>query len=167
MWRKWRTYIAKYIQMVAQYHILPMSRLVASLCSNYKAGCFCIGNLLTMVRMDKWATSKSTHFQQKFGLNCSFCLKMLNFEAFQLTENLSPLQGPTHTLTPSSINTQNRSKNYLWIYHGLHWTQWYRWKFLPCWKSRIWLPVVFKKFPDTCTKTHWSWAQFQKGILPL
>ena len=35
---------------------------------------------------------------------------------------------PTHTLTSSSINTQNRSKNYVWIYHGMHWTLSYRQK---------------------------------------
>jgi len=34
----------------------------------------------------------------------------LNFEALYLTENLNPLQGTTHNLTLSSINTQNRSK---------------------------------------------------------
>ena len=37
------------------------------------------------------------------------------FEALKLTENLNPLQGPIHTLTPSSINTQNKSKNYVWF----------------------------------------------------
>jgi len=30
-------------------------------------------------------------------------------------------------------------------------------------KRRIWLPVAFKKIPDTPTKTRWSQAQFQKG----
>jgi len=30
-------------------------------------------------------------------------------------------------------------------------------------QARIWLPVAFKKIPDTPTKTHWSWAQFQKS----
>ena len=47
-----------------------------------------------------------------------------------LTENLNPLQGPTHTLTPPSINTQNRSKNYVLIYHDMHWTLCYRSKTL-------------------------------------
>ena len=32
-----------------------------------------------------------------------------------LTENLNPLQRPTHTLTPPSINTQNRSKTTYWL----------------------------------------------------
>ena len=36
----------------------------------------------------------------------------------------------THTLTPQSINTQNRSKNYVLIYHDMHWTRWYRSKTL-------------------------------------
>ena len=59
---------------------------------------------------NKWATSKSTQVSTKV------CIKLLplsenalklNFEALYQTENLDPLQGPTHTLTPSSIYTQN------------------------------------------------------------
>jgi len=47
--------------------------------------------------MDKWATSVIAHnFQQVW-------VKLL-----LLLENPNPLQGPTHTLTPSSVNTQNR-----------------------------------------------------------
>ena len=78
------------------------------------------------------------------------------------TENLNPFQGPTQTLTPSSINTKNRSKNYAWIYHDMH----HNAPSLSHWKARIWLPVVFKKIPDTPTKTCWRRAQFRKVSLP-
>ena len=41
-----------------------------------------------------------------------------------------PAPRPTHTLTPPSINTQNRSKNYVLIYHDMHWTLSYKSKTL-------------------------------------
>ena len=72
--------------------------------------------------MDKWAASKRTQ------VSAILCIKLLpllenalklNFKALYETENLDPLQGPTHTLTSSSIHTQNRPKNYGWIYHLL------------------------------------------------
>ena len=72
--------------------------------------------------MDKWAASKRT---QDSAILCIKLLPLLenalklNFKALYETENLDPLQGPTHTLTPSSIHTQNRPKNYGWIYHLL------------------------------------------------
>ena len=62
---------------------------------------------------DKLATSKSTQLSTKSWVKLLLLLEnalKLNFEALPLSENLNPLQGPTHTLTPSSINTQNRSK---------------------------------------------------------
>jgi len=65
------------------------------------------------------STQLSTKVWVKLLLLLENALK-LNFEALQLTENLNPLQRPTHTLTSSSINTQNRSKNYVWIDHGMH-----------------------------------------------
>ena len=55
-----------------------------------------------------------------------------------------PFPRPVHTLTPSSINTQNRSKNYMVLaWHALISklqvkTVWH-------WKAGIWLPVAFKK----------------------
>ena len=64
--------------------------------------------------MDKWAASKRTQ------VSAILCIKLLpllenalklNFKALYGTENLDPLQGPTPTLTPSSIHTQNRPKN--------------------------------------------------------
>jgi len=48
----------------------------------------------------------------KVWSNCSENALKLNFEALSLTENLNPLQDLTYTLTPSSINTQNRPKYY-------------------------------------------------------
>ena len=85
----------------------------------FKVGTSGYGNLQTM-NTDKWATSKSTQLSTvKLLLLLENALK-LNFEALKLTKNLNPLQGPTHTLTPPSINTQNRSKNYVLIYHDMH-----------------------------------------------
>ena len=88
--------------------------------------CFKVGNMGTAISetklMDKWAASKRTQ------VSAILCIKLLpllenalklNFKALYETENLDPLQGPTHTLTPSSIHTQNRPKNYGWIYHLL------------------------------------------------
>ena len=85
-----------------------------------------VGNMGTAISktklMDKWAASKRTQ------VSAILCIKLLpllenalklNFKALYETENLDPLQGPTHTLTPSSIHTQNRPKNYGWIYHLL------------------------------------------------
>ena len=93
---------------------------------------------------DKWATSKSTQLSTKVWVKLLLLLKTQFWGP--LTENLNPLQRPTNILTPSSINTQNRSKNYIWIYHGMHWTLCYRQKnSLSHWKARNWLPVAFKK----------------------
>ena len=62
---------------------------------------------------------------------------------------LNPLQGPTHTLTSSSINKQNRSKNYLWIYHSMHWTLYYKSKTVPCviTKQNVWQWRISANFP--------------------
>ena len=89
-------------------------------------GEFKVGNMGTAISetklMDKWAASKRTQ------VSAILCIKLLplfenalklNFKALYETENLDPLQGPTYTLTPSSIHTQNRPKNYGWIYHLL------------------------------------------------
>jgi len=77
----------------------------------------------------------------------------------------NPLQGPTHTLTPSSMNTQNRSKTtYRFIMACI--------EFYATGQNSITLKSKdlathgFQKNPDTPTKTHWSWAQFQKGQPP-
>ena len=85
-----------------------------------------VGNMGTAISetklMDKWAASKRTQ------VSAIVCIKLLpllenglelNFKALYETENLDPLQGPTHTLTPSSIHTQKWPKNYGWIYHLL------------------------------------------------
>jgi len=108
------------------------------------------------------------NFQEKFGSN-HFCWKCPKTQFWgPLTENLNSLQVPIHTLTLQSMNTQNRSTNYLWIYHGMHWTLCYRSKLFITLKSKdLDIPVAFKTIPDTPTKTHWSWAQFQKGQLSL
>ena len=89
------------------------------------------------------------NFQQKFGSNCSFSLKTQFWGP--LTENLNPLQRPTHTLTSSSINTQNRSKNYVWIYHGMHWTLRYRQKLSITLKSK---DLATRGFQKNSRHTH-------------
>ena len=93
-------------------------------------------------------------FNKSLGQTCSFCLKGLKSQFWgPLTENLNPLQRPTHTLTSSSINTQNRSKNHVWIYHGISIT-------------RIWLPVDFKKFQTHPPKPAEAEPSFRKVSLP-
>ena len=57
----------------------------------------------------------------------------------------------THTLTPSPINTQNRSRNYVWIYHGMHWTLCYRQKSLSHWKSK---DLATRGFQKNSRHTH-------------
>ena len=64
--------------------------------------------------MDKWAASKRTQ------VSAILCIKLLpllekalklNFKALYETENLDPLQGPTHTLTPSSIHLLDSNRS--------------------------------------------------------
>ena len=71
---------------------------------------------------DKWATSKSTQLLTKVWVKLLLLLEMPWTQFWgTLTEKLNPFQAPMQTLTSSSINTQNRSKNYMLIYHGMHW----------------------------------------------
>ena len=117
--------------------------------------------------MDKWAASKRTQ------VSAILCIKLLpllenalklNFKALYETENLDPLQGPTHTLTPSSIHTQNRPKNYGWIYHLLSSLAGYSPKLTATLKNRGLATLGFqKKIPRTPTKTDSSQGQFPKG----
>ena len=117
--------------------------------------------------MDKWAASKRTQ------VSAILCIKLLpllenalklNFKALYETENLDPLQGPTHTLTPSSIHTQNRSQNYGWIYHLLSSLAGYSPKLTATLKNRGLATLGFqKKIPHTPTKTDQSQCQFPKG----
>ena len=44
-------------------------------------------------------------------------------------------------------------KNYVWIYHGMHWPPSYRSKLSNTLKSK---DLAFQKIPDTPTKTIWS-----------
>ena len=92
-----------------------------------------------------------TTFNKSLGQTAPSAWKCLKTQFWgPLTENFNPLQRPTHILTSSSINTQNRSKNHGWIYHGMHWTQHYKQKlYISHWKARIWLPMAFKTIPDT------------------
>ena len=117
--------------------------------------------------MDKWAASKRTQ------VSAILCIKLLpllenalklNFKALYKTENLDPLQGPTHTLTPSSIHTQNRPKNYGWIYHLLSSLAGYSPKLTATLKNRGLATLGFqKKIPRTPTKTDSSQGLSSKG----
>ena len=116
--------------------------------------------------MDKWAASKRTH------VSAILCIKLLpllenalklNFKALYETENLDPLQGPTHTLTPSSIRTQNRPKNYGWIYHLLSSLAGYSPKLTATLKNRGLATLGFqKKFHAHQPKQTKAKASFQK-----
>ena len=116
--------------------------------------------------MDKWAASKHTR------VSAILCIKLLpllenalklNFKALYETENLDPLQGPTHTLTPSSIHTQNRPKNYGWIYHLLSSLAGYSPKLTATLKNRGLATLGFqKKFHAHQLKPTQAKASFQK-----
>ena len=117
--------------------------------------------------MDKWAASKRTQ------VSAILCIKLLpllenalklNFKALYETENLDPLQGPTHTLTPSSIHTQNRPQNYGWIYHLLSSLAGYSPKLTATLKNRGLATLGFqKKFHAHQLKPTRAKASFQKG----
>ena len=120
--------------------------------------------------MDKWAASKRTQ------VSAILCIKLLpllenalklNFKALYETENLDPLQGPTHTLTPSSIHTQNRPKNYGWIYHLLSSVAGYSPKLTAALKNRGLATLGFqKKFHAHQLKPTKAKASFHKVNLP-
>ena len=120
--------------------------------------------------MDKWAASKRTQ------VSAILCIKLLpllenalklNFKALYETENLDPLQGPTHTLTPSSIHTQNRPQNYGWIYHLLSSLAGYSPKLTATLKNRGLATLGFqKKFHAHQLKQTKANASFQKVNLP-
>ena len=113
------------------------------LCLSYtlplKEGISRYGNLRTMSR-DKWATSKSTQLSTN-----DFWGPLTNWQ-------LEPSPRPhTHTLTPSSINKQNRWKK---LHVDLCTDLTARGQnFLTHWKARIWLLWLSKKNPDISAKT--------------
>jgi len=123
-----------------------------------------------MLSTEKWATSKSTQLSTKVWVKVLLLLEnalKLNFEDLYLTENLNPLQRPTHTLTSSSINTHNRSKNYVWIYHGMHCTLHYRQKLSIILKSKDLATRGFqKKFQTHPPKPAEVKPSFRKVTLP-
>ena len=133
-----------------------------------------VGNMGTAISetklMDKWAASKRTQ------VSAILCIKLLpllenalklNFKALYETENLDPLQGPTHTLTPSSIHTQNRPKNYGWIYHLLSSVAGYSPKLTAALKNRGLATLGFqKKFHAHQLKPTKAKASFHKVNLP-
>ena len=120
--------------------------------------------------MDKWVASKRTQ------VSAILCIKLLpllenalklNFKALYETENLDTLQGPTHTLTPSSIHTQNRPKNYGWIYHLLSSLAGYSPKLTATLKNRGLATLGFqKKFHAHRLKPTQAKGSLQKVNLP-
>ena len=117
--------------------------------------------------MDKWAASKRTQ------VSAILCIKLLpllenalklNFKALYETENLDPLQGPTHTLTPSSIHTQNRpQKLRMDLPPALLTCRLQPKTHCHPQKQRFGYPRLSKKIPRTPTKTDSSQGQFPKG----
>ena len=117
--------------------------------------------------MDKWAASKRTQ------VSAILCIKLLpllenalklNFKALYETEKLDPLQGPTHTLTPSS---QNRPKHYGWIYHLLSSLAGYSPKLTATLKNRGLATLGFqKKFHAHQLKPTQAKGTLQKVNLP-
>ena len=100
--------------------------------------------------------SQQNNYWVKLLLLLESALK-LNFEALELTENLNPL------LTPSSINTQERSKNYGWIYHGMHWSLSLRSKLSTTQKSKDLTTLTFQTHPPKPSEVKLS---FRKVSLP-
>ena len=130
-----------------------------------------MGTAITETKlMDKWAASKRTQ------VSAILCIKLLpllenalklNFKALYETENLDPLQGPTHTLTPSSLHTQNRPKNYGWIYHLLSSLAGYSPKLTATLKNRGLATLGFqKKFHAHQLKPTQAKGTLQKANLP-
>ena len=99
------------------------------------------------------------NFWQKFGSNCSFCLKMPLNSIWRPSMKIWTLQRPTHTLTSSSTNTHNWSENYV----CMHWTLRYRQNLSITLKSNDLATRGFQNNFRHTHKTHWSRAQFQKG----
>ena len=80
---------------------------------------------------------------------------------------MNPLQGPTHTLTPSSIHTQNRPKNNGWIYHLLSSVAGYSPKLTAALKNRGLATLGFqKKFHAHQLKLTQAKDTLQKVNLP-
>ena len=114
--------------------------------------------------MDKRAASKHTQ------VSAILCIKLLpllenalklNFKALYKTENLD-------TLTPSSIHTQNRPKNYGWIYHLLSSLAGYSPKLTATLKNRGLATLGFqKKFHAHQLKPTQAKGSLQKVNLPL
>ena len=77
-----------------------------------------------------------------------------------LTENLTPSQGLTHTLTPLSVNTQYRSKKKTRYGSFMIWIEL---SVILISKDLATCSSQKKKIPDTPTQTCWRWVQSQKG----
>ena len=133
------------------------------------------GNLQTM-RTDKWACSKYTQTSTKVWVILLLlpenALNSILRPSNYVNWKFEPSPSTTHTLTPPPIHTQNRSKNYAWIYRGIHWGQRYWSKLNVTLRNKdLATSCGFKrKIPHTLSKTHWSRVQFQSlatKILPL
>ena len=93
---------------------------------------------LWAMKIDKWATSESIHVSTNFCVKLFLLLEnalRLNFEALRLTNwKFEPLPRPLpHSDAIDNINTQ---KNYVWIYHDMHWTLSYKQKLSIMLKSK-------------------------------
>ena len=96
----------------------PLQRRTVSRISRY-------GNLRIM-STDKWATSKSTQLSTKVW--AKLLLPLENALKLLRPSNLKFEPSPrAHTHSDPIINKHTEQvKNYVWIYHGMHWTLCYR-----------------------------------------
>ena len=76
---------------------------------------------------------------------------------------LSP-KAHTHSDLIFNKHTEQVKKNYVWIYHGMHWATCYRSKLSVTLKSKDFTTCGFQKISDTPIKTRWSRPQFQKSL---
>ena len=116
--------------------------------------------------MDKWAASKRTQ------VSAILCIKLLpllenalklNFKALYETENLDPLQGPTHTDPIINTHTKQAPKLRMDLPPALLTCRLQPKTHCHPQKQRFGYPRLSKKIPRTPTKTNSSQGQFPKG----
>ena len=110
------------------------------------------------------------NFQQKFGSNCSFCLKMPKTQFWGPLTNWKFEPSPkAHTHSDPFINKHTEQVKKIRIL--LSWHAFIKLQAKTCYhteKQGFGYPWLSKKIPDTPTKTHWSWAQFSvRSAYPL
>jgi len=130
----------------------------------FKVGCSCMAVSKPRVRI----TSKSTQlFDKGLGQTATSAWKCpkLNFEALSMFFCIyAHTQTQRHCFKGLCMHVLGI--NALTIYHGMHWTSWYRSNSLSHWKARIWLPVAFKKIPHPLKPTETA-PSSERSAYPL